>query len=104
MKINGNPAIAYQQGLKAGKSAGVYDGFNAAVLLALLGLYNVYDEYLPEQHLPGLAKALESEMCRLLHDEMGGDPEEVAEKATYEIMRLREKLGMEVVPLEQPKV
>ena len=104
MKINGNPAIAYQQGLKAGKSAGVYDGFNAAVLLALLGLYNVYDEYVLEQHLPGLAKALESEMCRLLQDEMGGEPGEVAEKATYEIMRLREKLGMEVVPLEQPKV
>ena len=103
-RVNGNPAIAYQQGLKAGKSAGVYDGFNAAVLLALLGLYNIYDEYLPEQQLPGLAKALESEMCRLLRDEMGGDPEDVAVKATYEIMRLREKLGMEVVTLEQPKV
>lgn len=95
MKINGNPAIAYQQGLKAGKSAGVYDGFNAGVLLALLGLYNVYDEYVPEQHLPGLTKAMEDEMHRLLRDEMNGEPAEVAEKATYEIMRLREKLGMD---------
>lgn len=95
MKINGNPAIAYQQGLKAGKSAGVYDGFNAGVLLALLGLYNVYEEYVPEKNLPGLANALEEEMCRLLNKEMNGNPEEIAEKATYEIMRIREKLGME---------
>lgn len=70
---------------------GLNDGITASNGLFLLALYNVCDEYVPEDKQAPLARAIEAEMNRIFTEEFNSD---IALMASYHIEDVRQKWEM----------
>lgn len=73
-KINGNPAVAYQQGINLGRQLGLEDMFLTHCLVLLPAMYNVLPERsMSDARFGEYAKAVEAEINRILTDVFDGD-------------------------------
>lgn len=93
-RINGNPAVAYRQGYKAGEHNGIFDGFTAFSLLAMIAGYNICDDYfVNDEQFVKYFKEWESEVIRIFREEYRDEPEAILFKAD----ELRARYGMPTI-------
>lgn len=95
-KLDRNPARAYQQGFNAGRENGIV----AVTYFAIRALYNVVDDFVPEDKQNGLYAAFDSELARIVNDELsvmanGEDSSDNIDYAVAIVNNLREKIGLE---------
>lgn len=96
VKYAKNPALAYRQGARAGRS----DGLVTAGYFAVRALYNVIDDFVPEENHNELCKAFDEELNRILNEELaalanGEDGADNIQYAVAIVNNLREKMGLE---------
>ena len=77
---------------------GVEYGFTAANMLLLLAMYNIADDYLPEDKQGEFAKALEAEENRIYSTTCNNSPDDIGALYVGHAEEIRRKWGM--APLE----
>lgn len=65
-KLDRNPVRAYQQGEKQG----IVQGIRATERFALVALYNIADDFVSEEKQGELYKAYDTELARIMGDEL----------------------------------